>query len=106
MRLARERRLAISEAGKAPAWAAHVLPPGATAAEGALDLIAIPAAVCLLDGAAARVEYANTGFAALGVSAAFDGGAQAQGLNARVAAFLSGKAARESFGWRTGDAVE
>ena len=98
--------VAISEAGKAPAWAAHVLPPGATAAEGALDLIAIPAAVCLLDGAAARVEYANTGFAALGVGAAFDGGAQAQGLNARVAAFLSGTAARESFGWRTGDAVE
>ena len=81
-----------------------VLPPGITAAEGALDLIPIPAAMMSLCGGGPAVEFGNTGLRAAGLGSELCNPSGT--LGSRIVAFLGGIALRDTFVWRTGDTVD
>ena len=79
-----------------------VLPPGMTAAEGALELLGIPAAMLLLRDGAVKIEFANADYRRLAA-----GWAELHPeLADRAARFLTGRRSREHFTWRHGDAVD
>ncbi|UVO51823.1 bifunctional diguanylate cyclase/phosphodiesterase [Sphingomonas sp. SUN019] len=77
-----------------------------TAAEGALELLPIPAVIVGFDGARMVFEMPNRLFRRLGFDASAEQSPLATDLGARIAAFLENDAGREEFTWRTGSAVE
>lgn len=87
-----------------PPERSHVLPPGSTAAEGALELVAIPAVLLSLTSAGLDVEFGNAAFRTARLEEMLAN--PAAGVGARVAAFLRGDSLRETFTWRLGETVD
>ncbi len=85
---------------------AFVLPPGITAAEGALDLVSIPAALVLPAVDGVKVEFGNAAFDSLGIDAAFGHASMTPNLAARITTFLASGELRHTVACRIGDVVE
>ena len=83
-----------------------VMPPGMTAAEGALELLPIAAVVAGLENGRLVLELPNGIYRRLGLGADPATSVLVQELGARIAEFLHGNAMREEFDWRMGGAVE
>lgn len=89
-----------------PPAEAFVLPPGITAAEGALDLISIPAALVLPAETGVKVEFGNAAFDLLGIDSAFAHRSMTPDLAGRIASFLSSGELRHTVACQIGDVVE
>ncbi len=85
---------------------AFVLPPGITAAEGALDLVPIPAALVLPAGTGVTVAFGNAAFDLLGIDSTFAHRSMTPDLADRIATFLSSGSLREIVACRVGDIVD
>ena len=94
-----------SQAQQIPVWQ-RVVPPGLTAAEGALDLL--PIAAVIVGRARGRFffEAMNTAFRQVGLGTEPEHSLLLDGLGEWIGAFFDGREARIEQGWRTGDAVE
>src|SRR5436305_9928180 len=77
-----------------------VMPPGLTAAEGALELLPIAAVVAGFDGERLIRETPNAIFRRLGLDRTLED------IGPRIATFLAKGDARAEFAWDIGDAVE
>ncbi|WP_085810139.1 bifunctional diguanylate cyclase/phosphodiesterase [Sphingomonas sp. TZW2008] len=82
------------------------LPPGNTAAEGALELLPIAAVVVSVTDAGLRFDLPNATFRRLGLGSTADTSILARDLGARIVAFIAGQALRLQLPWAVGDAVE
>ncbi|QNE31379.1 bifunctional diguanylate cyclase/phosphodiesterase [Sphingomonas sp. NBWT7] len=82
------------------------LPPGNTAAEGALELLPIAAVVVSVTDDGLRFDLPNGTFRRLGLGSTADTSILARDLGARIVAFLAGQALRLQLPWAVGDAVE
>jgi diguanylate cyclase (GGDEF)-like protein len=83
-----------------------VMPAGMTAAEGALELLPIPAVVAGQQGGRLLFEMPNSRFLALGLGPDPASSPLAEALGTRIIAFLDNGGDRAEFDWRMGDAVE
>jgi len=83
-----------------------VVPPGLTAAEGALELWPIPAVMLGLCGDRLIFEAHNTAFIRAGMGGAAERSPMVAALAPRITAFLDSPSRRESFAWESGAAVE